>query len=123
MGASDELRAMADRKELERIEANLDKADTMLVAASRSLTTARSIVSSDPDSALILAWDAIAFQALAATLAIAGYRVTSQAGHHRTAVEASRLLLPDDALLSRIGRLMRFRAEACTKPNQLRKMR
>jgi hypothetical protein len=109
MGASEELNAMADRQELERIEPNVDKAETMLAVADRSLKTARSIVAPDPNSALLLAWDAIAFQALAATLAIAGYRVTSHAGHHRTAVEAGRLLLPDDALLSRIGRLMRFR--------------
>jgi hypothetical protein len=109
MGAAEELKAMADRHELEAMEKSVDKAQTMLTAADRSLKTARSIVSTDPDSALLLAWDAIAFQALAATLAIAGYRVMSQAGHHRAAVNAGRLLLGDDALLSRIGSLMRAR--------------
>ena len=100
---------MAGRHELEAIEANVGKAETMLAAANRSLTTARSIVSKDADSALLVAWVGIAFQALAAALAIAGYRVTSQAGHHRAAVQAGRLLLGEDALLSRIGRLMRTR--------------
>jgi hypothetical protein len=46
---------------------------------------------------------------IAATLAIAGYRVTSEAGHHRVSVDAARLLLGEDALLSRIGRLRRTR--------------
>jgi hypothetical protein len=110
MGAAGELKAMADRQELEAIEPSVDKAEAMLVTADRSLKTARSIASSDPDSALLLAWDAIAFQALAATLSIAGYRVMSQVGHHRAAVNAGRLLLGDDALLSRIGRLMRSRS-------------
>jgi hypothetical protein len=109
MGAAEELKAMADRRALEAIEASVDRAEATLFAADRSLKTARSIVSSDPDSALLLAWDGIAFQALAATLAIAGYRVTSQPGHHRAAVDAGRLLLGEDALLSRIGRLMRTR--------------
>jgi hypothetical protein len=106
MGAAE---AMVDRRALEAIEASVDRAEAILIAADRSLKTARSIASSDPDSALLLAWDGIAFQALAATLAIAGYRVTSQPGHHRAAVDAGRLLLGEDALLSRIGRLMRTR--------------
>jgi len=100
---------MADRRALEAIDASADKAETILLSADRSLNTARSIAASDPDSALLLAWDGIAFQALVATLAIAGYRVTSQPGHHRAAVDAGRLLLGDDALLSRIGRLIRAR--------------
>lgn len=96
MGAAEDLKAMADRRALEAIEASVDRAETILIAADRSLKTARSIASSDPDSALLLAWDGIAFQALAATLAIAGYRVTSQPGHHRAAVDAGRPLLSED---------------------------
>jgi hypothetical protein len=109
VGAAEDLQAMADRHELDAIERSVDKAEASLAVADRSLKTARWIAASDPDSALLLAWDGVAFQALAATLAMAGYRVTSQVGHHRVAVEAGRLLLGDEALLSRIGRLMRTR--------------
>ena len=71
--------------------------------------TLKSAPTNDPKSALLLAWDGIAFPTLAAALALAGYRVTNRMGHHRVAVEASRLLLGDDALLSRIGALRRMR--------------
>lgn len=101
---------MVGRHELDETEPNLDKAEAMLTGADRSLKTARMVASADPDSALLLAWDGIAFQTLAAALAIAGYRVTNQVGHHRVAVEAGRLLLGEDALISRIGRLRRMRA-------------
>lgn len=109
MGANEELKAMVDRHELDATEPSIGKAETMLTSADCSLKTARLVASTDPNSALLLAWDGIAFQALAAGLAIAGYRVTSQPGHHRVAVEAGRRLLGEDALLSRIRRLMRMR--------------
>jgi hypothetical protein len=70
---------------------------------------------------MTVAWDSVAFQALAAMLAIAGYRVTSQQGHHRVAVDAGRLLLTDEKLLSRIGTLRptrdrgMYEAEPATK--------
>jgi hypothetical protein len=109
MGAAEDLRAMVDRHELELVDHDLAKAEVLLNAAGRALETARSIAAKDPDSAMTVAWDRVAFQALAAMLAIAGYRVTSQQGHHRVAVDAGRLLLPDEKLLSRIGTLRRTR--------------
>jgi hypothetical protein len=109
VGAAETLKAMVERHELDAIERSVDKAENMLAAAGRSLKTARSIAPADPDSALLLAWDGIAFQALAANLAIAGYRVTSHVGHHRVAVDVGRLLLGEEALLSRIDRLRRTR--------------
>jgi uncharacterized protein YyaL (SSP411 family) len=109
MGVAEELKAMADRRELDAVEPSVEKAKVMLSAADRSLKTARSIASTDPDSTLLVAWGGIAFQALAAALALAGYRVTSQPGHHRAAVKAARLLLGEDVLLSRIDRLRRTR--------------
>jgi len=112
MGVAEELKAMADRHELDAIEPSVEKAKVMLSAADRSLKTARSIASTDPGSTLLVAWDGIAFQALAAALALAGYRVTSQPGHHRAAVKAARLLLGEDVLLSRIDRLRRTRGRA-----------
>jgi hypothetical protein len=110
VGIAEELKGMVDRHELDVIDRDLDKAETILAGAERSLATARSIANSDPDNALLLGWDAVAFQALAATLAMAGYRVTSQVGHHRVVVSAGRLLLNDDALLSRIRGLMKARS-------------
>jgi len=110
VAAARELRAFVERSELEKVEASVDKAQAMLKDAERSLKAARSIVSVDPKSALLLAWDGIAFQALAAALLLAGYRVTTQPGHHRVAVEAGRTLLGQEALLSRIGALRRLRA-------------
>src|SRR2546428_8261370 len=44
-----------------------------------------------------------------AALALAGYRVTNRMGHHRAAVDASRHLLGEHALMSRIGSLRRMR--------------
>ena len=100
---------MAARGELEAIEPSVAAAQERLVSASRSLATCRQIVESDPRSCLLLAWDGVAFPILAAALSLAGYRVTSRQGHHRVAVEASRLLLGEDALLSRVGGLRRSR--------------
>jgi hypothetical protein len=109
VGSAEELKAMADRQELEPIERSAAKATVLLADARRSLATCRSVAGNDPKSALLLAWDGIAFPTLAAALALAGYRVTNRMGHHRIAVEASRQLLGDDALLSRIGALRRMR--------------
>ncbi len=109
MGSAEELRAMAERQELEPIERSLAKASALVVDARRSLVTCRSIAEKDPKSALLLAWDGVAFPTLTAALTLAGYRVTNRMGHHRLAVEAARLLLGADALMSRIGSLRRMR--------------
>ncbi len=109
MGAADELKAMAARQELEPVETNAAKARELITDARRSLATCRAIAASDPKSALLLAWDGVAFPTLTAALALAGYRVTNRMGHHRVAVEAARHLLGADALLSRIGSIRRMR--------------
>ena len=100
---------MAERQELEAIERSPAKASALIADARRSLTTCRSIAGKDPKSGLLLAWDGVAFPCLAATLALAGYRVTSRMGHHRVAVDATRHLLNEGALMSRIGALRRMR--------------
>ena len=109
MGSAEELKTMADRQELEPIEPSAAKASSLLADARRSLVTCRSIAGQDPKSALLLAWDGVAFPTLTAALALAGYRVTNRMGHHRAAVEAARQLLLADALVSRIGSLRRMR--------------
>jgi len=100
---------MAGRQELEAIERSPAKASALIADARRSLVTCRSIAEKDPKSALLLAWDGIAFPALTAALTLAGYRVTNRMGHHRVAVDAARQLLREDALMSRIGALRRMR--------------
>jgi hypothetical protein len=109
MGSAEELKAMAERQELEPVEVSVPKASALIASAQRSLATCRAITGKDPNSALLLAWDGVAFPTLTAALALAGYRVTNRMGHHRVAVEASRQLLGADALLSRIGSLRRMR--------------
>lgn len=109
MGAAEELKAMSERQELDAIEQSPAKAGALLADARRSLATCRSIAAKDPKSALLLAWDGIAFPSLTAALALAGYRVTSRMGHHRVAVDAVRHLLSEEALMSRIGALRRMR--------------
>ena len=100
---------MAERQELEAIERSSAKASALIADARRSLATCQSIAEKDPKSAVLLAWDGIAFPALTAALALAGYRVTNRMGHHRVAVDAARQLLGEDALMSRIGALRRMR--------------
>ena len=100
---------MAERQELEAIDRSPAKASALIADAHRSLVTCRSIAEKDPKSALLLAWDGIAFPALTAALALAGYRVTNRMGHHRVAVDAARQLLGEDGLMSRIGALRRMR--------------
>ena len=65
---------MAERQELEAIERSPAKATALIVDARRTLATCRSIAAKDPKSALLLAWDGIAFPALTAALTLAGYR-------------------------------------------------
>src|SRR5438132_13212654 len=109
MCSAEERRRMAERQELEAIERSPAKATELIADARRSLTTCRSIAVKDPKSALLLAWDGIAFPALTAALTLAGYRVTNRMGHHRVAVDAARQLLGEDGLMSRIGALRRMR--------------
>jgi hypothetical protein len=110
MGAAEELKAMAERRELEPTEPSVEKVRSLMADAQHSLGSCRAIAATDPKGALLLAWDGVAFPTLTAALALAGYRVTSGMGHHRVAVEAARQLLGADALLSRIGSLRRMRA-------------
>lgn len=100
---------MADRGELERIEVNVALARRLLEDSGRALVTCNRIAQDDPKSVLLLAWDGVAFQLLAAALALAGYRVTNRQGHHRVAVEAVRELFDSDALFFRIRNLRRSR--------------
>ena len=67
----------------------------------------------DRDRATAVAYEA-GYRACAGILDLAGYRVTSQPGHHRAAIDAATLILGAEqrALLRRLDRARRFRNEA-----------
>lgn len=67
----------------------------------------------DRDRAMAVAYEA-GYRACAGVLDLAGYRVTSQPGHHRAAIDAATLILGDErrALLRRLDRARRFRSDA-----------
>ncbi len=54
------------------------------------------------------------YRACAGVLDLAGYRVTSQPGHHRATIDAATLILGGErrALLRRLDRARRFRNDA-----------
>jgi len=65
------------------------------------------------DRAMAVAYEA-GYRACAGVLDLAGYRVTSQPGHHRAAIDGATLVLGAQrrALLRRLDRARRFRNEA-----------
>jgi len=56
-----------------------------------------------------LLWDGAAFQLMAAGLQLAGYRVASSVGHHRTAIDATRVISGERGLMMRLDSLRRAR--------------
>ena len=99
---------------LERMGARIEAVDghapvTIHGGALHGIAHTSEVPSAQVKSAVLLAWDGVAFTTLTAALALAGYRVTNRMGHHRAAVDASRYLLGEDALMSRIGSLRRMR--------------
>ncbi len=67
----------------------------------------------DRDRAMAVAYEA-GYRACAGVLDLAGYRVTSQPGHHRAEIDGATLILGAErrALLRRLDRARRFRNEA-----------
>jgi len=66
----------------------------------------------DRDRAMAVAYEA-GYRACAGLLVLAGYRVTSQPGHHRAAIDGAGILLGSSsrALLRRLDAARRFRNE------------
>ncbi len=71
------------------------------------------LASLDRERAMVVAYEA-GYPACAGILDLAGYRVTSQPGQHRAAIDAATALLGPErrALLRRLDRARRFRNEA-----------
>lgn len=67
----------------------------------------------DRDRAMAVAYEA-GYRACAGILDLVGYRITSQPGHHRAAIDAETVILGSDhrALLRRLDRARRFRNDA-----------
>lgn len=67
----------------------------------------------DRDRAMAVAYEA-GYRACAGILDLAGYRITSQPGHHRAAIDAVTVVLGAErrALLRRLDRARRFRNQA-----------
>lgn len=97
-------RKLADRQRvtrwLARSRKDLDLASNLLAGVDR-------------DRAMAVAYEA-GYRACAGILDLAGYRITSQPGHHRAAIDAATVVLGSErrALLRRLDRARRFRNQA-----------
>jgi hypothetical protein len=80
----------------------------------KDLDLARDVLGGiDRDRAMAVAYEA-GYRACAGILDLAGYRVTSQPGHHRAAIDGATIVLGTKhrPLLRRLDRARRFRNEA-----------
>jgi hypothetical protein len=76
-----EVEELLRRRELERVTGDAADGAPLLAQANRTSTTAAGLVSTDPYSAYVLAYDAARF-ACVALLAQQGLRATSSGGHY-----------------------------------------
>jgi HEPN domain-containing protein len=76
-----EVEALVTGGELQKLTGEAANGERMLAKADVTLETARSAIERDPDSAVVLAYDA-ARQALTALLAHQGLRPTTKGGHY-----------------------------------------
>lgn len=83
---------------LEQRDVGRDRIQRWSQRARRDLKLARDVLARmDPERAATVAYDA-GFKACAGILGLAGYRIRSQPGHHRGAIEGAAALLPSDAI-------------------------
>ena len=113
MGAAEELEALHAAGRLKPTPADPATASRLLAQAEANLRTVTEILRGterpNPGAAAMLLWDGSAFRLLAAALQLAGYRVTGALGHHRTALDAVRLISGRGGLLIRLDALRRLR--------------
>lgn len=76
-----EVEALVAGGELQKLTGDAAHGDRLMAKAAVTLETARSVVERDPDSAVVLAYDA-ARQALTGLLAHQGLRPTTKGGHY-----------------------------------------
>lgn len=76
-----EVEALLAAGQMQKLTGSAATGERLLEKAAVTLTTARSAIERDPDSAFVLAYDA-ARQALTALLAHQGLRATTKGGHY-----------------------------------------
>lgn len=98
---------------LERKPPDSERVRQWLARSRRDLDLARDVLAGrDRDRAMAVAYEA-GYRACSGLIALAGFRVTSQPGHHRAAIEASAAVIGPTSkpLLRRIDGARRFRNE------------
>lgn len=101
-------------RQLQKVQPSMEAAGDLINRARRHLRSARKLAAEDPTLGLSACHDA-ARQAVTAHLRAAGYRVSSEAGAHRTVVEYATVALTglmSDADLSALDGLRRDRHTA-----------
>jgi hypothetical protein len=91
-----------------------DRVTRWLARSRKDLGLAATVLAGvDRERAMAVAYEA-GYRVCAGILDIAGYRVTSQPGHHRAAIDGATLVLGGErrALLRRLDRARRFRNDA-----------
>lgn len=91
-----------------------DRVRRWLARSQRDRDLARDLLANvDPERAMGVAYEA-GYRACAGFLVLAGYRVTSQPGHHRAAIEGAAAVLGpwSQALMRRLDAARRFRNES-----------
>ena len=94
---------------LQRKPADRRRVSRWLARSRKDLDLAANLLAGvDRDRAMAVAYEA-GYRACAGILDLAGYRIASQPGHHRAAIDAATVLLGNRALLRRLDRARRFR--------------
>jgi hypothetical protein len=113
VGSAEELEALRDVGRLKEAPRDGETAERFLTHPEAHLRTASAILDRrqdpNPGAAAMLLWDGAAFQLMAAGLQLAGYRVASSVGHHRTAIDATRVISGERGLMMRLDSLRRAR--------------
>jgi HEPN domain len=105
-----EVERLLDDGDLERVPADIETAESLVVVAERHIATAATATSSDPEGALALAYDA-SRKAATALLAHQGLRPTTKGGH-LAVVRAMEAQFPGVPGLRSLDRLRRRRHQA-----------
>lgn len=99
---------------LQRKPADRRRVTRWLARSRKDLDLAANLLEGvDRDRAMGVAYEA-GYRACAGILDLVGYRITSQPGHHRAAIDGATLVLGSEhrALLRRLDRARRFRNQA-----------
>lgn len=108
------LAALVEAGLLQRKPRDVPRVAGWLVRSQNDLSLASDVLAGIyRDRAMAVAYEA-GYRCCAGLLDLAGYRVTSQPGHHRAAIDATTALLGDSerARLRRLDRARRFRNDA-----------